>query len=290
MGTPRILNQEQERVVALSYFCGVDAGYIKQQWNVSDATTKDSIRGKRSHAWNDPLVEFYRSTKDHGKNATHLYLVFNGQGEGLPNTDLIDAQRDCLVYQAVDQRIFTLSSDKLIEETRLETILGVRSGASSEDRLLRAIFGEQAASGAARARQMVSSILYPELKKAYHNDRKVYIPTVYKQVAEEIYARLRHGLQLVESPGIQEYEKQLEQKRAQTMREVLGTLEPRERSVLKDRFGINFTGSEYLEAVSASFAATRDRIRQIETKALRKLRHPSRSRKLKAFLEGQLNS
>src|SRR5256714_14114236 len=69
--------------------------------------------------------------------------------------------------------------------------------------------------------------------------------------------------------------------------EVLATLTPREEKVIKMRFGLGNTGSEHtLEEVGQHFAVTRERIRQIEAKALRKLRHPSRSRRLKAFLEG----
>lgn len=68
---------------------------------------------------------------------------------------------------------------------------------------------------------------------------------------------------------------------------VLKSLTPREERVIKMRFGVG-SGSEHtLEEVGQSFAVTRERIRQIEAKALRKLRHPSRSRKLKAFLEGR---
>ncbi|HEX8285416.1 MAG TPA: RNA polymerase sigma factor RpoD [Pyrinomonadaceae bacterium] len=68
--------------------------------------------------------------------------------------------------------------------------------------------------------------------------------------------------------------------------EVLATLTPREEKVIKMRFGLGQNGSEHtLEEVGQHFAVTRERIRQIEAKALRKLRHPSRSRKLKAFIE-----
>jgi RNA polymerase primary sigma factor len=68
---------------------------------------------------------------------------------------------------------------------------------------------------------------------------------------------------------------------------VLSTLTPREEKVLKMRFGIGERSNHTLEEVGQSFAVTRERIRQIEAKALRKLRHPSRSRKLRAFLEGR---
>ncbi len=67
---------------------------------------------------------------------------------------------------------------------------------------------------------------------------------------------------------------------------LLKTLTPREERVIKMRFGLGDGSEHTLEEVGQSFAVTRERIRQIEAKALRKLRHPSRSRKLKAFLEG----
>jgi RNA polymerase primary sigma factor len=68
---------------------------------------------------------------------------------------------------------------------------------------------------------------------------------------------------------------------------VLKTLTPREEKVIKLRFGVGDGSEHTLEEVGQSFAVTRERIRQIEAKALRKLRHPSRSRKLRAFLEGR---
>lgn len=68
--------------------------------------------------------------------------------------------------------------------------------------------------------------------------------------------------------------------------EVLSTLTPREQRVLQLRFGLEDGRSRTLEEVGKEFNVTRERIRQIEAKALRKLRHPSRSRKLKDYLEG----
>jgi RNA polymerase primary sigma factor len=67
--------------------------------------------------------------------------------------------------------------------------------------------------------------------------------------------------------------------------QLLRTLTPREEKIMKMRFGLEDGTEHTLEEVGRSFAITRERIRQIEAKALRKLRHPSRSRKLKAFLD-----
>jgi RNA polymerase primary sigma factor len=65
----------------------------------------------------------------------------------------------------------------------------------------------------------------------------------------------------------------------------LKTLTPREERVLRKRFGIGENTDHTLEEVGQDFAVTRERIRQIEAKALRKLRHPSRSKKLRSFVE-----
>ena len=70
------------------------------------------------------------------------------------------------------------------------------------------------------------------------------------------------------------------------VKEVLDSLTPREAKVLRMRFGVEMSTDHTLEEVGKQFDVTRERIRQIEAKALRKLRHPSRSDKLKSFLEG----
>ncbi len=72
---------------------------------------------------------------------------------------------------------------------------------------------------------------------------------------------------------------------AEQTRKVLATLTPREEKVLRMRFGIGEKADHTLEEVGQDFTVTRERIRQIEAKALRKLRHPTRSRKLKSFID-----
>ena len=69
------------------------------------------------------------------------------------------------------------------------------------------------------------------------------------------------------------------------LQEVLQTLTEREQKVLRLRFGLDDGKARTLEEVGKEFKVTRERIRQIEAKALRKLRHPSRSRKLKDYLD-----
>ena len=72
---------------------------------------------------------------------------------------------------------------------------------------------------------------------------------------------------------------------SETMREVLASLTPREAKVLRMRFGIDMNTDHTLEEVGKQFDVTRERIRQIEAKALRKLRHPSRAERLRTFME-----
>src|SRR3546814_14875328 len=71
----------------------------------------------------------------------------------------------------------------------------------------------------------------------------------------------------------------------ETVTRVLASLTPREERVLRTRFGIGMNTDHTLEEVGQQFSVTRERIHQIEAKALRKLKHPSRSRKLRSFLD-----
>jgi RNA polymerase sigma factor (sigma-70 family) len=70
---------------------------------------------------------------------------------------------------------------------------------------------------------------------------------------------------------------------------VLRTLSPREETIIRMRFGMEDGSERTLEEVGRAFSVTRERIRQIEAKALRKLRHPSRSQKLKSFFDDYVN-
>ncbi len=103
-------------------------------------------------------------------------------------------------------------------------------------------------------------------------------------VGEEEDAHLSHFIEdrQVVSPAEAAINVNLQEQTAS----VLKTLTPREETIIKMRFGVGDGSEHTLEEVGQRFAVTRERIRQIEAKALRKLRHPSRSRKLRAFLEG----
>ena len=74
---------------------------------------------------------------------------------------------------------------------------------------------------------------------------------------------------------------------SEATQEILSTLTPREAKVLRMRFGIDMNTDHTLEEVGKQFDVTRERIRQIEAKALRKLRHPARAEKLVSFLDSE---
>jgi len=90
---------------------------------------------------------------------------------------------------------------------------------------------------------------------------------------------------LIEDHGVSPAEAVLNLNLRERTAHVLSTLTPREEKILRMRFGIEDGKEHTLEEIGQSFAVTRERIRQIEAKALRKLRHPSRSLKLKSFLQ-----
>jgi RNA polymerase primary sigma factor len=71
----------------------------------------------------------------------------------------------------------------------------------------------------------------------------------------------------------------------ETTTRVLASLTPREERILRMRFGLGLNSDHTLEEVGQKFSVTRERIRQVEAKALRKLKHPSRSKELRSFLD-----
>jgi RNA polymerase primary sigma factor len=93
---------------------------------------------------------------------------------------------------------------------------------------------------------------------------------------------------LVDQAGISPSEAVINLNLREQTAQVLKTLTPREEKIIKMRFGLEDGSEHTLEEVGQSFAVTRERIRQIEAKALRKLRHPSRSHRLRTFLENSL--
>jgi RNA polymerase primary sigma factor len=102
-------------------------------------------------------------------------------------------------------------------------------------------------------------------------------------VGEEDESRL--GDFIVDKQGLSPSESVINLNLSEQTAEVLKTLSPREEKIVKMRFGLQDGSEHTLEEVGQHFAVTRERIRQIEAKALRKLRHPSRSHRLRAFIE-----
>ncbi len=102
-------------------------------------------------------------------------------------------------------------------------------------------------------------------------------------VGEEEDSRL--GDLIEDKNAIQPLDTAIQSSLRDTIAEVLASLSPREERIIRMRFGLGMTSDHTLEEVGNTFSVTRERIRQIEAKALRKLKHPSRSRNLRAFLD-----
>jgi RNA polymerase primary sigma factor len=104
-------------------------------------------------------------------------------------------------------------------------------------------------------------------------------------IGEEADSRL--GDLIEDAAGVSPAEAMISVDLTKQTAHVLRTLNPREESIIKMRFGLEDGSEHTLEEVGQNFQVTRERIRQIEAKALRKLRHPSRSRRLRAFVNGE---
>jgi RNA polymerase primary sigma factor len=103
------------------------------------------------------------------------------------------------------------------------------------------------------------------------------------RVGEEEDSRLGDFIQ--DTTGVSPAEAMIRVNLKEQTANVLRTLNPREERIIKMRFGLEDGSEHTLEEVGQNFQVTRERIRQIEVKALRKLRHPSRSRRLRAFVD-----
>ena len=95
----------------------------------------------------------------------------------------------------------------------------------------------------------------------------------------------RERIRQIEAKALAPLEQAIKSNLGEATTKILSTLTPREERVLRMRFGVGMNTDHTLEEVGLQFSVTRERIRQIEAKALRKLKHPSRSKQLKSFLE-----
>lgn len=279
MATPLKLQQKEQRQVALSYLAGVPLSYIQQQWGISAALIKQNIVVKRSHSWEDPLIEFYRKTESYNRarNAIHLYLAFQGQAEGLLGVELVDItdlRKDRPVYEALESMIFTPKAEQVIKETHLERILAVGKKEESAIEKLSKMLQEEKETYP-NALEFIAPIVYQHLREAYVQPKKVNFQVLYEKVTAEIFGMLNLGLEMVQNPQMIAYAQGLKEERTRRLHDgiqkVITSLTPQEQKVLRVRFGIE-TERETLEQLGQEFELTRERIRQIEAKALEKLR------------------
>src|SRR3989344_564427 len=267
MGSLRKLSHEQEREVALAYLCGVKTEDIGEQYCVSGATINANIIRKRSHEWNDPLVEFYRSSQNRGRNSAHIFLAFSGESN-LPSIGLIDFDRERSVSDLVDDKVYVPLVDGIIERTALRRYIAKKTPDKTPyDTLIKTIVGKSIfppdqASG------MIWPLLINILKDEYHNP-EFSLEDVSDRVEDVVVEKVKNG-GIVMTP----YKKEI-------IHRVLGTLVGRGKKVIGMRYGLDgYDGPKSLEETGNQFNVTRTRLKQIEEKALRQLRHPIRLRQL----------
>jgi|GEM_PF-3479329 hypothetical protein len=261
------LSPELEREVALTYLCGVSTDIIKGKYDVSDATTRMSIVGRRSREWQDPLVEAYRETNPHNKdeNAAHLILTFDSDIDPEP-TGLVDITKDKPVYETIREVLYQPGIDAVVERTALPEYMERRN---SYDMLFDVIFGSRESHLAVNG--TVTKEVLLALKDAYLGQDKVALQKVFRTAGTTIIDKVRDG-----GLAWTDLKKGI-------VHDVLKTLNEKEQRVLGMRFGLDgYEKPKNLNEISKNFNFTSERIRQIEAVALRKLRHTSRSEELNA--------
>ena len=266
MSTPRKLTQPQEREVALAYLCGVHTNVLKVHYDVSP-TTVDNIVGKYSRQWHDDLVEWYRtnySSKDKGRNAAHLLLYFDiPRGSTPVEPQLIERDRDQPVYQLVRDAIFDQGIEGILQKTALREYAEQRKGeqANPYDLFIQAVFGRHQKG---RAYNIVHTELVRQLQDAYKNPDPIKLSVVYDNVGKEIIQSVKDG-----GLGWSQIKKDF-------VDNVLGeALNGQELDVIRMRYDLDWhegEGSQTLDQIAAHFDVSRERIRQIESKGLRKIR------------------
>jgi RNA polymerase sigma factor (sigma-70 family) len=114
------------------------------------------------------------------------------------------------------------------------------------------------------------------------------IDRAFEEVTQEVKIILREGLKAIQRQDVQRLisERNEEKTFRQRIEDVLESLTYREREIIKLRYGIGNGYTYSIEDVGKIFKVTRERVRQIEAKAIRKLQHPVRTRKLEGFLDG----
>lgn len=285
MPTPPILTQSQEREAILTYLCGLSIGYTTQQFGISEATLRISILRKRSREWHDPLVEFYRP-HNHKRNSAHMYLTFQGpfQDSEVKPTGLIDLVRDRPIYDAVRNQIYVPAIERVIQNTALQRYTSFQG---PYENLIEAVFGpyarrvppdfESHQGLLAKPFYIVWSLLNDKLLKAYNstnNSTRFSLEDVVEDVENTIVSKVKDG-----ALGITQLKKDI-------IHEALATLTEREQKVLGMWFGLDgYEGPKTLGEIGTEFGVTGQTIRVREARAIRKLRHPARARKLGILME-----
>ncbi len=260
MTTPRQLNAEEQRIATLEYLCGIDSDKIAQQFEVSQHTILQNVVRRYSRELHDPLIEFYRAASRHqkDKNAAHFYLSWRGWE--VPQRELVKKNDELLdtLYTYVRKTFFVPFIEEIPQELE-----GFFYPSNGYEYLLQDVFDDQRTFG----KNVAESLFEKSLFNEYQTSSDFRLSSVFAQAGKMLF------------DGIKEGNLAMTSRKKALVHEVLSTLKPREAQVIEMRYGLgNYDKKHTLEEIRPSIGnVIRERVRQIGAKALRKMRHPTRT-------------
>jgi len=261
MSPGRILNEKQERDVAIAYLCGVNPDFIRKKWKVAQSTIIATIINNRSYEWHDPLLEYYRPNQRSSWNFAHFWLAYeNVAGVEIADRELIDLEKDRDIYGAVMEDIIGGMEEEIAGDSGLKHFVEPHSGI---ERLLNDIFGIRT------VHAVLFPIIFPRIHEKYLEQTEFSINRVTREIKTEVIYKLKHGA-LTITPLKEEL-----------FFRALHTLSAREALILGLRYGIKSDSILRLEQIGRCLELTRERVRQIEEKAIKKMGQGDRSKILR---------
>ncbi len=271
MGTPRLLTDSQAVEIALGVLCGFPVEDFTESYGVGPDMIKASILGKRSKEWGNPLVEFYRETpsRQRVRNGVHTYLADNNRE--VPNAELVEGLPG-VIYDKI-QGLYEPAVAELTHDTNLPFFMQPRT---PHEVLIANLYGEPNPLHYAKTK------LLDRLEEAYGSEEIMRLSVVLAETKTDILTVIKDGGFTMSPEKIHLIEEALETASQTKVRgRDYNYLSPREREVVELRFGLTGEAPMSLQEVATKYEVQRERIRQTEAQALRKLRHPKFSKILR---------
>lgn len=273
MASTKALNDRAARDAGICYLCGVSGGSIRSKWNLSLTDVHQSIINDKSHKWNDALLEYYRPRCRSHLNLAHFYLSYQDHENPLiENKDLVDRVRDLKIYEAIYGDIINPIIQEIALKTGLKYFIEPHSGAEC---LLTGIFGVRTIDN--MLGPLLLHYLYTKVPQSHIVNSQAGENFSLNELKEEV---IRWLVYLLKQGGAG-----MTPHKESIIKRSLKTLSERECLVLQLNYGLSGVRKFSLEEIGKLLNLTAERVRQIKQKALRRLRHASRSEKLREIHE-----